>query len=146
MMEAMFGNQGALSVYMAPVDKNTVIGAYVSKARLAEAIKAVAEKQPQLSEDPAVAKTLAMLPEGSQWVALWSPQGTRELIVRMIGVIEPNIRTQVPEMPGSSPVGMSAELSPGVLDTAVVIPLDTMEAVGVFIRQMIAGSDPGAAL
>lgn len=144
MMATLFGKDGKLPVYMTPVDKNTIVGAYVSKDRLSKAIKAIEQDEPELADDPDVAKTLAMLPEGSQWVALWSLQGTRSLVVRMIGAIEPDIRTKVPELPASPPIGMSAKLSPGTFDTAVVLPMDAIQAVSIFVRKMLTSNDGAA--
>ena len=75
-MEAMFGAEGSVPVYMVAVDKHTIVAAYTSKDRAAETVRAAKSAQAGLSADAGVAKTAALMLPKSQWVGYWSPKGT----------------------------------------------------------------------
>jgi len=138
MMEKMMGPGGKLDMYAAPANDTTVILTYVSKERLVQTLKAVQEGAAQFSEDPNVAKTAKMLLPGSQWIGFWSPEGTLEFAATMIATMAPNAPIDIPEFPSSVPLGFAVKMSPGVVDTDMVIPADVLGAIPEFVEAIKA--------
>ena len=140
MMALMFGQGGKLSIYMAAVDDQTVVGQYVSKERLLERLKSGPLKE-SLGQQPDVAKTLGMLPGTAQGLALWSPTGTFQMVRQMMQTLQPNGAIQLPEFPNSPPVGLAMEISPTRLDIDLVMPTELLQAIAQF-AQSVRGTPP----
>jgi hypothetical protein len=137
-IESMIGTSGNLDVYLAAADSDTVVAAYVSKQRLAEALKMAKDADSQLSRDPSIVKAAAALPSGAQWIAFWSPQGTVEFVANMITKIKPEVGAKIPEFPQTTPVAFAERLSPEAVDIDVVVPADVLKAIPEFIKSVKA--------
>jgi hypothetical protein len=138
MIEAMIGEGGKLDMYAAAADDTTVILTYVSKDRLVQTLKAFKEGEAQLCEEPNVAKTAGMLLPGAQWTGFWSPEGTLKLAATMVATIAPQAPIELPEFPSPAPIGFAVKMSPGVVDTDMVIPADVLEAIPEFVKAIKA--------
>ena len=138
MIETMIGAGGKLDMYAAAADDNTVIITYVSKERLIQTLKAVREGRPQFSEEPNVAKTAGMLLPGAQWTGFWSPEGTLKLAAAVVATVAPDAPIDIPEFPSPAPIGFAVKMSPGVVDTDMVIPADILNAIPEFVKAIKA--------
>jgi hypothetical protein len=144
MFKMMFGNEGGMSIYVAAKDDKTVVGTYVSKERLTELLNRPANS-PMFAGDANVAKTLALLPDGIQGVALWSPSGTFQFVRQAAGTINPAAAVAIPDFPATAPIGMGSQLNSKRLDIDVVVPGDLIKTAAAFVQQMQAaqgGSGP----
>ena len=71
------------------VDDQTLVGAYVSKDLLKKAIAAARNPPASLGADAGIAKTAALLPQGSQWVGYINPKGVVDFGVRIAKMVMP---------------------------------------------------------
>lgn len=138
MIEAMIGEGGKLDMYAAAADDDTVILTYVSKDRLVQTLKAFKAGRAQLCEDPNVAKTAGMLLAGAQWTGFWSPEGTLKLASAVIATVAPGAPIEIPKFPSPAPIGFAVKMSPGVVETDMVIPADVLEAIPEFVKAIKA--------
>jgi len=138
MIEAMIGEGGKLDMYAAAADDNTVILTYVSKDRLVQTLKAFKAGDAQLCEDANVAKAAGMLLPGAQWTGFWSPEGTLKFAAAIVATVAPDAPVEIPEFPSPVPVGFAVKMSPGVVDTDMVIPADILEAIPDFVKAIKA--------
>ncbi len=146
-MELMFGEGDTMNVYMAVADKNTVLGSYVSKQNLVEALTSFDRGDKKLSDMPAVASTVASLDQDAQFIGLWSPQGTFAFASRLASAIDPRAAASIPQLGETSAVGFSVKLSPVGLDTETVIPADVLKTIAGLVRQIMTQrqqTPPGA--
>lgn len=138
MIETMIGAGGKLDMYAAAADDTTVILTYVSKDRLVQTLKAFKAGDAQLCEDANVAKTAEMLLPGAQWTGFWSPEGTLKFAATIVATVAPNAPVEIPEFPSPVPVGFAVKMSPGLVDTDMVIPADVLEAIPGFVEAIKA--------
>jgi hypothetical protein len=117
LMDMVFGEGSNLDVYMAVADENTILG--VCADGLVEAIKTLKQGEGQLADDDGIAKTLAMLSQGSQCVGFWSPAWTLQQL--SFGDSTP------PEIRELPPIGFAVKLSAASVDTDLAAPAETLE-------------------
>ncbi len=145
MFSWMFGKDGKLKIYFAAADARHVVGAY-SKENLKKVVAHVRSKAKGLEADEGIAKTNALLPKGSQWVAYLSPQGLlqwADTFIRNIGGGQMNI--QLPQFAETEPIGLAARVSGSGLDAELVLPDSVVAGIGQFIgmaQQMFQGGNP----
>jgi hypothetical protein len=147
MMEMMFGDGDTMDVYMAAADENTILGSYVSKDKLVDALKNFGKDGSSLADDADVAKVVGMLDQEAHFVGLWSPQGTLAFASRLMSAIAPEAAAAIPQLEASPPVGFSARLSPAGLETDVAVPSGVMKSISTLVRQIMASqgqAPPGA--
>ena len=137
-MEILLGKGDKMNVYMAAADKNTVLGSYVSKQHLVEALTSFGRGDDQLSDVPNVASTLGKLDQDAQIIGLWSPQGTLAFASRFVSAINPQAAASIPQLSDTSPLGFSVKLSSVGLDTDTVIPADVLKTITGLIQQIMA--------
>ena len=138
MVETMIGSGGKLDVYVAAADDTTVILTYISKDRLVQTLKAFKEGGAQFRDDPNVAKTAGILLPGAQWASFWSPAGTLKLAAAVVKTVAPDAPVEIPEFPSPVPVGFAVKMSPGLVDTDMVIPADVLKAIPDFVKAIKA--------
>jgi hypothetical protein len=139
-MELMFGSS-SMNTYIAAADPTTVVAAYVSPTQLVNAVQAIREGKPPLTDEAGVAQTLAMLPPDAQWLGLVSPRGGAAFMSRMFLAVAPPGTPGVPEIPQfpeTPPIGIGMVLSPSGLDTVVAIPATVLETVSEMVQKAIA--------
>jgi hypothetical protein len=148
MMELMFGEGDTMQVYMAVADETTVMGSYVSKENLIEALAAFEKGENQLADSENVAKTVASLDADAQGIGLWSPQGTLAFVSRVASAIDPRAAAAIPQLGETSAIGFSVKMSPVGLDTETVLPNDVLKTVAALVQQIVAqkSSQPAPAL
>jgi len=136
MMENLFGPGGKMTMYVAAVDDQTLVGAYVSKDLLKKAIASVRNPTASLGADTGIAKTAALLPQGSQWVGFISPKGVVDFGLRIARMVVPdNEGLELPPFPQTPPVGFAVKASREGLETDLVLPSSVIEAVYAYVMR-----------
>jgi hypothetical protein len=136
MMENLFGEGGKVKMYVAAVDDTTLVGAYVSKDLLKKAIASVRNPTISLSADAGIAKTAALLPQGSQWVGFISPKGVVDFGLRIAKMAVPDAEGfELPPFPQTPPVGFGVKASRDGLETDLVLPSSVIEAVYAYVMR-----------
>jgi len=142
-MDKLFGLEGKIRMLFAKANDTVVVTAY-SQEQLVRGIEHVRSGAEGLEADADVAKTTAMLPSGSQWVAYADPQG----VVQMIGTFMEGMfgaEMKLPSFPPSEPIGLSARVNETALDAEIVLPENFVAGLGQFILavgQMFQGGGP----
>lgn len=130
MMELMFGTNGKLLVYVAPVDEHAVLMAYTSLERLQAALDFYKAKRPGLSGDAGVAKVAAVLPSGSQFVAYVSLSGVAEVAPQFATTVPGGRAAAIPDLPDCPPLGIAAKVSPSGIEGHLIVTAETLRAIG----------------
>jgi len=142
-MAKLFGREGKIRMLIAKASDTVVVTAY-SQEQLVRGIEHVRSGAEGLEADADVAKTTAMLPAGSQWVAYADPQG----VVQLIGTFLEGMfgaEMKLPAFPPSEPIGLSARVNETALDAEIVLPENFVAGLGQFIfavGQMFQGGGP----
>jgi len=141
MMEAYFGEGGKMIATSVALDKTTIFLRY----KPAESIKKLPNLTTAgLAQNKETIKTLQMLPESSQWVALMSPQGFVAFTQRiMAGFMPQGAAMKLPNFPATPPIGVGLKLSATGLEKHLVIPAEVLESIGTYIQQLQKGT-PGS--
>jgi hypothetical protein len=138
MMQMMFGPDGKLNIYLAPIDDTTVAMSYVNQDGIARVKAACANVQGSLASDPDIAQTAKLLPQGAQWVGYLSPKGMMDFITTVMQAAAPQGRAMpmLPPFPQTPPIGFGAEVSGKGLDVQIVMPGPTLKGIGTYVMQM----------
>jgi hypothetical protein len=142
-MGKLFGREGKIRMVIAKANDKVVVTAY-SQEQLVRGIEHVRSGAAGLEADTDIAKTTALLPSGSQWVAYADPQG----VVQMIGTFLEGMlgaEMKLPAFPPSEPIGLSARVNETALDAEIVLPENFVAGIGQFIfavGQMFQGGGP----
>jgi hypothetical protein len=135
-MEAITGPGGKLTVTMVAANEHTILVRYAPAAGLKGLLKA---KGKGLAGSPEVARTLAQLPAGAQWVGLYSPSAMVEFTNEFLAMTSTLLGQQakrMPKMAKTPPLGCAVKLAPAGLDVHVVAPAKTIQALGRLVREM----------
>ncbi|MCC6126114.1 MAG: hypothetical protein IT426_14225 [Pirellulales bacterium] len=139
MMEAMLGPGGKMTFWIAPADEHTVALGYVNKEPLERMIAAIREKKSDLMGDADCSKTAALLPPDAPMVGYLSPQGTVELVKRMVSdFLPPGMaeRVEIPDFPQTPPLGFAVKTAPNELQSTLAVPAEVLQAVGKYIQHI----------
>jgi hypothetical protein len=144
-LEALLGPSGKVTVFMAAADAKTIVGAYVSKERLQQALKAARDRKASLAADAGIVQTAKHLPAGAQWVGFVSPKGTLEFVSGVVkSMIPPGVDTlprvlMSPEFPDTPPIGMAATVSRQGAEGNLVVPAAVLKAAGEYTKHAASG-------
>ena len=130
-------NSGRLTVTMVAANEHTILVRYAPAAGLKGLLKAAKGKG--LAGSPDVAKTLAQLPAGAQWVGLYSPSAMVEVTNEFLAMTPKLLGQQAKRMPPMAktpPLAYAVKLGPAGLDVHVVAPAKTIQALGGLVREM----------
>jgi hypothetical protein len=146
MMQMLFGPEGKLNVYVAPIDDTTVGLSYVNPENIARVKAACKNPSTSLAVDADIAQTAKLLPAGAQWVGYLSPKGFVDFISAMMmgfaggpGGAAP----MIPAFPQTPPIGFGGEVSPKGFDFQIVVPGGALQGVGTYVKQMQHMMAPG---
>ena len=139
MMQAMFGPDNKMTMYITKADEKTVymtLGA--SQDKLQRAIAWSKDEKKCLAADTDVAATVAMLPAGAQGIVLVSPRGYMGMVQRMMESMlgENGPAASIPAFPKCPPVGIAIQAAPGELSLDVVVPAGMIKAAGEYAGTM----------
>lgn len=132
----MLGPNGKLATYMVAVDNKTVVTAYVSEDIARQAVERYLKGGPNLNSDPEVAKTAAVLPNGSQMRAYLSPHGLVAAVKSVLNNMGLPFGAMIPDLPETPPIGMAARVAPAGLATDLIVPGEVFEAIGGAVATM----------
>ena len=133
-MEAMFGTEGKLNIFMAAAGKNAVVGQYISEERLLTRIKRVATAGSAEVDSP-VMRTLKMLPENAQGYGFWSLSGTFQMVQSIAGATS-GVGLPIPEIPQSLPAGFAVSMSEERIDVDAVLPRELITTITNYAKMM----------
>ncbi len=137
MLEQMWGPDGKMHIYLAPLDGTSIGMAYSKLDNLKALDEARKNPQSSLASDPDVQQTAKQLPPGSQWIGYISPKGLMDFTMGMaMNQMPPGMMPQLPPFPQTAPIGFAAKLDATTLDASIVIPGSVFKGVGQYIRQM----------
>jgi len=142
MFEKMYGKDGKIEVYAAPVDANHVALAYVAEKNLQEMIQAAKSPQEGLASDDGIQATAKLLLEKAQLVGYVSPEGMLQYVQQMIQSLAPlEQQVKIPPFPSSPPLGFSFQYDGEALEAGMVAPAEFLTALGKYIQavQQAAG-------
>lgn len=125
LMEKIFGPGGKLTFSQAALNDRTILLRYTPASGLKDLLGA----KGGLAEDPEIAKTAALLPEGSQWAFYLHPQGTAQWIGQLVGSFAP-MPVAMPGFPKTAPVGIGFKLAETGLEIRAVIPASVLDGIG----------------
>jgi hypothetical protein len=146
MIEGMIGRGGKLLFWIAAADKHTVIAGYVNKGPLERTIVSLKQKSSGLTDNADLSNTAALLPTGAPVIAYLSPQGTVELIKRMVVTMLPpekQAHVKIPAFAQSPPLGFAVKAAPGEVQTTLVVPAETLKAIGKYVKDIQGMSGNG---
>ncbi len=127
-MKIFLGKDGKIIAYMAPVGKDKVAFAYTSTDNLKKVI-AAANGGESLAGNKQVAKTMAMLPKGSQWAGLLSLQGLVQTGANIFATFTGGQAPPLPLFPDTPPLGFGVKLSAEGVEKNLALPIETIKAV-----------------
>jgi hypothetical protein len=137
MMEAMFGEDAKMRVYILAADENTIIMAVGPEASVAASAKRAAAGESGLAGAPTVQTTVALLDSSAPWTGFVSPQGCVTWFERAFTTFAgalggPTIT--FPEYPAGPPIGFSMGLTEGQLRGEMIVPTQTLKDVAAYIK------------
>ncbi|HBO45317.1 MAG TPA: hypothetical protein DD670_15590 [Planctomycetaceae bacterium] len=136
LFQAMFGPEIAMKTYLVAADAKTIVLAYLDKDRAADAVKATGPSA-NLDASPAVAAMIRRLPTDAQWIGVWSPQGTIQLVQAMLAGFAPEgTDISLPDFPETPPVGFAMKASPDEVRKELLIPIEVIKAISAYLPQL----------
>jgi hypothetical protein len=134
-LKKMFGSTEKLHTYLAAIDEQTVVSAYVNVDNLRRAIAAAKQGGGTTGGlEPQAAEVAALLPVGSQAVALVQPAGIAQW-VELLTTPATDQKGATIEFPASPPIGLALKISSAGVHADAVIPGATLEAIGEFVAK-----------
>ncbi|MEX2185386.1 MAG: hypothetical protein WD875_01270 [Pirellulales bacterium] len=139
LMKKMFGNAENIKAYIVAIDAKTVALGYVSPDAVRRAMKAAGGKG--IAANTNVMKAAELLPEGCQVVSFLSPKGLIDMVIRLVpGVEFSPVPALVGDFPNTPPIGFGIKVSASGVETDMVVPEETLEAIGTTIARARAVS------
>lgn len=129
MLESMFGPGGKLKTSVMALDPKTIVMTYQDADSMKRYILAISANK-GLMYNANVAKTLQLLPEGSQWVILINPSGVATMVSQAVANFAPGVPFQIPEFPQTPPVGIGIRATETGIQGQMVVPIQILEAAG----------------
>ncbi len=141
-LRLLFGADGNLTAYVAPVDKQRVLVGY-SKSAIEAYIASPPAADNQLIGDDLVQRTLALLPAGSQTVGVISPAGLIAVANAVLGTVPPAQGFQLPAINATPPLGIGSLFSATGYELRIVAPAETLSGIGSLISALRQGPPRG---
>ena len=137
-IEALYGPEGKVTVYLAPANKHTIAMTYKDKDSLEKLIQAVKQRKPGFGKDEEIAESDKLLPTGTAWKMYISPAGTIDLtnwILEKIGK-QPIV---LPPFPDTPPLVAGVRFAPTSAEARMALPSALIDGIGAYVikvRQM----------
>jgi hypothetical protein len=138
-LEKLVGANG--KTYVAAINPTTIATSYVNSAGIPQLAKRLKSGGPGFVGDPSVKTTAALLPTSCQWTGYVSAAGCVAFARNARQALAPPGQPgpQIPDFPNAPPLGLTAKLLPIGLETHLVVPADTVSAIGAYVRQLQGG-------
>jgi len=144
MFDKMYGKDGKIEVFAAPVDANHVALAYVSESNLKEIIQAAKSSDEGLASDEGIQATAKLLSEKAQFVGYLNTEGMLQFVQRMMQSVVPAEQQaqlpQLPPFPSSPPLGFSFQYDGEALAAEMVAPAEFLTTLGKYIQTVQQGA------
>lgn len=134
-LDRVLGEGGKLNVTMIAADKNTVLMRYTGAKEAEKALEAYKKNAGGLNKNEEIAKTAAMLPQGSQWELYLGPKEIMDVARRLVDDFAPGA-IAIPDFPQTPPIGVGAEISAPGFELRLVVPSAVIEALGKFVKEV----------
>jgi hypothetical protein len=140
LLKRLFGDGDTVDMYLAAVDKQTIAVGYVTEDAIGKVIEA-GGKGTAITGD--LSKTKALLPKGAQVVGFLDVKNVIDMVFANVPALEAFPPAGlVKEFPESPALGFGLKFAKDAIETDLVVPDETLEAVG----QTIAKAQAAAAL
>ncbi len=133
-MEMFYGPEGKITATAVAADGQTVLIRYAPPAETKQFLKEYRTQADRLGRDQEVAKAVALLPSGPQFIALLHPPGLIEFANRVLNLVPQAGGLQLPPFPTVPPIAIGSKLTATSLECRLVIPATTLEAIGNYAR------------
>jgi hypothetical protein len=133
-IKSIFGAEGKMTVCLVAVDDHTVVKAVGNPDHVKEMLAALKKPEPNFTADAEVAATTKLLPADSPWIGFISLKGwvaTASGLVRQFLPMPP-----FPEFPKTGVIGVAAKPTADGLETSLVVPKESFEAIGQYTKQI----------
>jgi hypothetical protein len=140
LMHSIFGEDGKFRIHLIAAEKTTILTGLASEVRIAQAIEHAVAGETGLADSEQVQATAKMLETGVPWQFFVSPQGVVQWGSRFVALLTAQFgggAGDIPEYPGSPPVGFSWTLAGGQFHAEMVWPVDTLEQLAAYIKTCI---------
>ncbi|MBI2479770.1 MAG: hypothetical protein HYV60_14390 [Planctomycetia bacterium] len=138
MFDKMYGKDGKIEVYVAPVDDKHVALVYVAESNLQEILQAAKSPGEGLASDEGIQATAKLLSEQAQFVGYVGPEGMLEFVQWMMQAVAPAEQQaqlpQLPPFPSSPPLGFSFQYDGEALEAEIVAPAEFLSALGKYVQ------------
>ncbi len=139
MMEAMFGEDGTMRMYLVAADEKNVVMGIAEESAIANVMANLAEGEVGLAEASATQTTVKLLDPKAPWIGVLSPQGTVAWATRFANMFMAQFGQGVPtipEFPDSPPLGFSVNYGAGAFSTEMAWPADTLKSLAAYIKKV----------
>jgi hypothetical protein len=141
-MQAMFGEDGKMRVFLAAADQNTILGTYVSRQRLTDAVAGHREDRASFSQMAEIEKVRGLLPADAVLLGYWSIGGTFAFVRTAISAMAPEVPAEIPPFPDTVPIGLAISVDRGGIDSDLVVPLEASRTLSQFVKAMMEPAAP----
>jgi hypothetical protein len=144
-MGKLLGPGGKFKTVLVAIDDHTVALTFTGRAPLiARAIAAAKNSSDNLTADPEIVKTAALLPAGAQWVAYFNPNGAVAFAKWIVDAMtdEGGAKPNIPDFPAVPPIGIAAKAIPGELQVETVVPSAVLDAIGKYVGLVRSAEHP----
>jgi hypothetical protein len=133
-MEAFFGPDRKMQIWLVPVDDETVIVGSATTKEMEAALAALNRKQPMNWDVPAFAATNKLLPTENDWRIYLNPRIQQSWLQRQSEAITGPVFGGRPkkEFPQSPPIGVAGTTRDDEITATAVVPAETIKAAGEF--------------
>lgn len=139
-LSRMFGNEGKLTVILAPADNKTVLMTYAGAEAAARQIESMRSGGRGLATMSEVQSVRTLLPEKSPWQGFVSPSGALATVQSIIAAAAPGQGFALPPFPATPAVGCAASLDGDGLSAVLVVPGEVLEAIGEYAGRFRGGA------
>ena len=138
MLEAVFGPEGKLRVRFTEVNSTTFLFGLATQEQMAELLKRERDKATTIPQSTEELATLGLVKPDTPWKALISPQGCLRWASRaygeFIGLLN-NDEINIPEMPNSSPIGVTVDWNKRHWECEIVCPAETWATLAKYLAK-----------
>lgn len=144
MFDKLYGEDGKIVVYAAPINAKQVALAYVSEENLREMIQMAKSTGKGLAADSGIQVTSQLLSKDAKVAGFISPEGSLQFVRRMMEMVIPAEQKEqipsIPAFPASPPLGFTMAFGGDAFEGALVLPVQTQNAFGEYIQMIRSGS------
>lgn len=138
MLKKLFGDAKTIKAYVVALDDKTAAIGYIKPDAVKRAMTAGGKG---IAGNSNLAKAAELLPDGCQLQGYLSPKGLIDTVIATVPGIEFSpVPALLGDFPDTPPVGFGAKMSAAALETDLVLPEETLEAIGGVIARVRAAS------